>query len=1168
MKKLTFLTMVLGILSVLTASAQRKQCIDSNWHFFYGDGSAAVTNPSVADTWRTLALPHDWSVETEAAQKAGGRVIGPFSTNSIGGFQTGFTVGGEGWYQRTLTVTADDLAGRVVLYFEGAYNQSYLYVNGTLCHTNVYGYSSFRQDVTTLLHEGENNVVVKVENTGNNTRWYAGSGIYRHVWLVRYPSVHLDEWDTYIKTSENRTVMVSALVHNESKQAAAGSIDVQVLDSEGQSVGSADAAFENIAAGTSGNTGVELTVENAETWSPASPYLYTAVVSIKDEDGHVVDSFRKRFGFRTLSFSASEGFLLNGVNTLIKGGCAHHDNGLLGAAAFDKAERRKLQLIKNLGYNAVRCSHNIPSENYLDVCDELGLMVIDECFDQWMLKKNPDDYHKYFREHGDEDLAVMLRRDRNHPSVIMWSIGNEIPGRITDEGMAVAAHLRNGVLAEDDTRPVSAAVCGWEEYYTGWADQSEKAFVSLDVGGYNYMYSEYENDHRKYPNRVICGFESYPKLASENWTLVEKHPYVIGDFVWTVVDYLGEAGIGAAYPDHAPSLFQDWPWFNGHCGDIDLIGQKKPQSYYKDIVWREAPVTMAVETTGSQWNGWGWQLEEQSWTYPGLEGQNVNINVYSRAPKVRLYLNDVAQGDHVPGTTFWTGYNIAYQPGTLRVVNLDASGNEIPGEEFVLKTTGQATGVRLVYYDDINTIEADEQNLCYVTIELIDDEGNVVTSDKETRINVTNMGAGELIGCCTANPTDMKSFRSFTPTVYRGRALAVVRGNGTAGTVDLKVEILEPEVEPTTFFLKDPDFEADDLEAWVISDSKIIRQKLERWHETNLNNYIECASWLGPVTTLANQSVSQCTKVLPAGTYTVQFDYNGTCRNGTSGYQTTGTLKGVTVSMGGTQIELTTIDAELAQQGTLTFTLDQPQAVCFLLSFSASTNCDWLALDNITYQYSGDYDFEQNYQDFTSRIPEFGNGKWAKVSGNAAGGYTETKLASPVWNNAGLAYWSAMAPKNTDLFRQDITGLPAGRYGIASCCAANLWSSSDNDRNHRDGTSLFARTSGGTEASTPITTAIYDLFSLVIDINEGETLTLGMHAEASNGNNWCYLAQPTLVRLTSPTPTAMEEVKNEQSKVKMGTIYDLGGRRFADESVLADSNIYIANGRKMMHRHK
>lgn len=1163
------LTVGLALLTTLTLSAQRKQCIDSEWKFLYGDGSAAVDNPSVANAWRTLTLPHDWSVETEASQAAGGRVVGPFSTNSVGGYQTGFTVGGEGWYQKTLSVTADDLSGRVELYLEGAYNHSWVYVNGTLCHENVYGYMSFRTDVTDKLHTGENNVVVCVQNMGNNSRWYAGSGIYRHVWLLRTDEVHLDEWDTFVQTAENRHVTVTTTVHNESDKAAGGKVDVTILDAEGKPVQQGDASFAGIAANGSQDVTLALTVDGAQTWSPESPYLYSAVISIKDGDGQVVDELRKRFGFRTLSFSATEGFLLNGKNTLLRGGCVHHDNGMLGAAAFDKAETRKLRLIKEQGYNAVRCSHNLPSEHFLDVCDELGLMVIDECFDQWLVAKNTDDYHQYFATHSDEDIRTMVRRDRNHPSIIMWSIGNEIPGRIEPAGMEAAARLRADILALDTTRPITAAICGWDQGDAwnsaggNWDAQCAKAFQSLDVGGYNYLYDKYERDHAAAPDRVMCGLESYPKQASENWTLVERHPFIIGDFVWTAMDYIGEAGIGAAFADHNPTMFQPWPWFNGHCGDLDLIGQKKPQSYYKDIVWRQAPVTMAVQPTTSYNNAWGWQLEEQSWTFPGMEGQTVTINAYSRAPRVRLYLNDEVKGEGVPGNTFWCGFYIPYEPGTLRLVNLDGSGNEVAGEEFVLKTTGKATAVRMVYDEGVEQISAEENDLVFVTLELVDEDGNVVSSDYETQLSVSNAGAGELIGCCTGNPNDMQSFRSFTPTVFRGRALAIVRSNGVAGPVRLNVEILEKEKDTSAQFFKNARFQDENLNGWTVSDSRYIAYRSDVWHDTELDGFLECFVGWGTAQTLAGQSIAQSTKVLPKGEYTLTFDYNGTFNSGGSHYQTSGTMAGVIASVGGQQVELNRIGADDAQHGTVQFTLDEPQAVTFLIQFAADTNADWFALDNVVMQYEGTFDLENDYIDCTPYVPALGGANWTKVQGNASGSYTETKLGSAVYNGAGLAYWSAAAPQNSVFFTQDISNLPQGRYGLAAFCAANRWSGSDNDRNPQTGTEFFATTSGGTTVSTPVTTATYGLYSLVFNICEDETLTLGMRATGENGNNWCYLAGITLVRLEESETTGIGELPNAQSRVVNGPFFDLQGRRLGANDALP-AGIYLQNGQKVL----
>lgn len=780
MNKIYALLLMLSL--ALFANAQRKTCIDRDWMFFLGDGSKAIDNPEITDSWRKLDLPHDWSVEPEAAQKVGGTVIGPFSTNSIGKYQTGNTVGGVGWYCKRLNVNKNS-NDRYTLYFEGAYNRTDVYLNGRKMYFNSYGYSSFRFDVTDELKDGENILLVKVANEGNNTRWYAGSGIYRHVWLIHTPALHSDEWDLCLRTSLE-TLNLETVVYNDADDQKSCKVQLDVFDSDGGLVGTAS---NNVTVEAWGEASVSLSMNmsNSKLWSPESPYLYKAVVKTIDTKTGISDDIVKRFGMRTIAYSAEEGFLLNGKSVLLQGGCVHHDNGLLGAAAYDKAEIRKLALLKKQGFNAVRCSHNLPSEHFLDVCDSIGLMVVDEMFDQWINQKNTDDYHNFFPEFSDRDYSTMMRRDRNHPSIIMWSIGNEIPGRINGEGIKVAERLRNITKHYDEERPVTAAVCGWDDGWSGWTDQDNKAFISLDIGGYNYLYDKYEHDHSTHPDRVMVGLESYPKLASENWNMVEKYPYVIGDFVWTAMDYVGEAGIGSANENSAPSMFRDWPWFNGWCGDIDLIGQKKPQSYYRDVVWRQAPVTMAVQPTSSYNSAWGWQLEEQNWTWPGYEGKTVSINVYSRAPKVRLYLNGVSQGDHAPGSTFWTGYYIPYQTGTLKVVNLDNNGKEITDEYFELITTSQPAGFRLLAEDE--HIVANGTDIAYVTIELVDAEGRVVTSDSSTKISLSVEGEGMLLASGNASPTDMESFRNPNPSLFRGRALAILKSNDNAGEIKLTV---------------------------------------------------------------------------------------------------------------------------------------------------------------------------------------------------------------------------------------------------------------------------------------------------------------------------------------------------------------------------------------------
>lgn len=781
------------LLSTTGFAQTRKQCIDDNWHYHYGALNTIPTEQESA-SWRQLDLPHDWSVETDASKAAGGNVVGPFSTNSPGTTQSGWMVGGEAWYEKTFTLTENEQDKLITLYFEGAYNHSTVYVNGYQVYFNPYGYSSFRFDVTPYLKSaGETNrVLVKVQNTGSNTRWYAGSGIYRHVWMLTTPKVHLDEWSTQIHTDvtlqgqqcQKATVELCTSVINESTLGQKGTLTAEILDAQGNVVSTTTAAY-NTHAKNEEEVKIQLSLNTPQLWSPETPYLYKMRIKMQD-DG---DQLLIPFGIRHLEFTASKGFLLNGKKTLLQGGCVHHDNGLLGAAAWDKAEARRLRLLKEQGYNALRGSHNMVSEHFLQLCDSIGMMFLDECFDQWYLSKNAYDYHNYFPEYHTRDLQVMLKRDVNHPSIIMWGIGNEIPGRVEPAGLAVAEEMRNIIKSYDKERPVTAAICGWDagdawnSVGGNWDLQDANAFKSLDVGGYNYLYGLYEHDHGTHPDRIICGLESFPKQASQNWDLVEQKPYVIGDFVWTAMDYLGEAGIGSAQFDANPPMFEPWPWFNGWCGDIDLIGQKKPQSYYRDVVWHRAPITMAVQQPHN-WEGisaWGWQQEHQEWTWPGYNSTNkMNVNVYSRAPKVRLYLNDKLVGEGTPGDTYWVGFQVGYTPGTLRAVNV-VNGKET--DSFELVTTGSPAGIRLTA--DRNDYASDGKDLVYVTAELVDSEGRVCTSNSSEKVAFSIEGEGVLMAAGNASPTDMASFRNNSPKLFEGRALAIIRTNHNAGQITL-----------------------------------------------------------------------------------------------------------------------------------------------------------------------------------------------------------------------------------------------------------------------------------------------------------------------------------------------------------------------------------------------
>lgn len=773
----------------LLHASDRNTLFDENWKFHLGI-VANAEQPEYNDSrWRVLDLPHDWSVEPLPFQKKG-VTMGPFSQMSEGDIDTGQTVGGEGWYRKKFTLSGSDADKRIVLYFEGVYNQSELWINGKKANYNVYGYTSYKVDITPYLNApgSPNLIAMKVVNAGRNSRWYAGSGIFRHVWLIKTNKLHLDKWDTFVNASElqkkEAVIKLSTIVHNEGLQNKSGKIGITIYSPAGNEVYSTS---QDVELSKETPVATSFSLKKPELWSVDTPVLYTAEVSVSS-DGREYDKISIPFGIRTLSFSAEEGFLLNGKPMKLKGGCVHHDNGLLGAAAIDRAEERKVELMKANGYNAIRCSHNQVSEHFLDACDKHGVLVIHETFDQWQKAKREQDYHQFFDAHSSDDLAAGVRRDRNHPSIIMWSIGNEICERADAVGEEIAKRLVSTIQKYDDSRYSTAGVNWfWDNRHYKWEEDSHRAFRNIDVAGYNYMWDRYENDHAACTDRVIYGSETYPKDIARAWNLVEKHPYIIGDFVWTSIDYLGEAGLGHALelaPGERNPQFMGWPWYNAWCGDIDFCGDKKPQSYYRDIVWRLSPITMATHapiTPGKKEdvNGWGWTDELVGWNWAGREGQTMTVNVYSRSPKVKLYLNDKLIGEKETGKENYTAtFEVAYEPGTLKAVNSKGK------EEFVLKTAGEPVAIRLTA--DRNQIEASKNDLSYVKIELVDKDGNVVpTASLPVKIECT--GKGTVIAGGNAAYDDMKSFRSLTPNTFRGRAVAIVQSNGEEGEIQVKV---------------------------------------------------------------------------------------------------------------------------------------------------------------------------------------------------------------------------------------------------------------------------------------------------------------------------------------------------------------------------------------------
>ncbi len=788
---------------------EREMLLDEGWKFHLGS-LAGAESPDYDDSgWRVLNLPHDWSIETVASSLEG-VTVGPFSKLSEkrypasqqmggGGWDVGQTMGGEGWYRKDFTLAEGDKGKQITLYIEAASYQSEVWVNGHKVYFNRYAYTPYRVDITQHLKpQGERNVIaVKCVNEGHNSRWYIGSGLYRNVWLIKTAETHLDKWDTYVSTQQinkkRATISLSTLIHGPGN---GETIRVCIVSPDGKEVFNKD---YTPAADRSLNA--TLDIQKPQLWSVDTPRLYTAVVSLW-KSGRQTDRIEIPFGIRTIEVSAKEGFKLNGKPMLLKGCCIHHDNGLLGATAIARADEHRVELLKQNGFNAIRCSHNLASESFYEACDRLGMLVIHETFDQWLKPKRLEDYHQYFSQHYQADLTAGIKRDRNHPCIMMWSIGNEIPGRITPEGIEAAAKLRQTVLGLDTTRPVVAGICDWDWKRYSWEEQSAKAFLSLDAGGYNYMWRKYESDHQQYPDRVMFGSESFPKEAAQNWNLVEKHPYIIGDFVWTAIDYVGEAGLAhtleLAPSDHNPQ-FMDWPWYNAWCGDLDLIGNKKPQCYFRNVLWGVSPIAMAVHkpiAPGKEEvvNGWAWTDERQSWTWDGLQGQTMTVHVYSRSPKVSLTLNGQLLGiRETDKETYTATFEVPYTPGELVAQNIGKDKSK-----FTLKTAGAPATIRLTA--DRQTINASHHDLSFISIEVLDKDGNVLP-DAALPLTISYQGEATVIAG-NGSYDDMQSFRSLTPKTFRGRAQAIVQPNGKAGECTVTVSAKGMKSQSVTITLK------------------------------------------------------------------------------------------------------------------------------------------------------------------------------------------------------------------------------------------------------------------------------------------------------------------------------------------------------------------------------
>ncbi|MGV8096139.1 MAG: glycoside hydrolase family 2 TIM barrel-domain containing protein [Mangrovibacterium sp.] len=763
---------------------ERESYFNSDWKFIKGDVPGGYDLHLDDASWRQVDLPHDWSIE-DLPGKEGVRQIGPFSEESEGGMSTGHVVGGTAWYRKHFSLNEKDKGKIVKVLFDGVYMDADVWINGKHLGNHPYGYTAFSFDLTEHLNPaGKDNVLaVRVKNEGKNSRWYSGSGIYRNVSIIKTDPVFFDLWGIYIHTpvvsDEQANVSIEAKVINRTAIDYNGKLLVNLLDPEGELVAKAEYPLE-IAKEQTASVKQNIELLKPNLWSVDHPFLYTADVQICDSN-KVIDRVTQKFGIRSIDFSPEKGFLLNGKRVLLKGGCLHHDNGILGSAAFDKAEYRRVKIMKENGFNAIRTAHNPPSKVFLDACDELGMLVIDESFDHWQRPKNEMDYHRFFDEWWEKDIESMVLRDRNHPSVIIWSFGNEINERADSSGLKIAAMLKAKIKSLDATRPATQAICKfWEFKDRKWED-TEAAFAILDVHGYNYEWQRYEEDHRNFPQRIMIGTESFPKEAFENWQMVKTHPYVIGDFVWTGMDYFGESGIGHTRLDHeAVSNLKPWPWFNAWCGDIDVLGYKKPQMYFRDVVWGNSELEMLVHAPvpigrKEVLSRWGWPEEWPSWNWSGHEGKLLQVSVYSACDEVRLELNNQIIGSKEVSekTNLTARFEVPYQPGELTAVGIK-DGREVARR--VLRTTGKPSVIKIVAEED--KVLSAGNDLAYFNIE-IQDENGLLVPDAVIPVEFSVEGNGRLQAVGNGNPADMMSFQQPKVSTYRGRCQIIVRpGNG------------------------------------------------------------------------------------------------------------------------------------------------------------------------------------------------------------------------------------------------------------------------------------------------------------------------------------------------------------------------------------------------------
>ena len=765
---------------------------NDDWKFHRGDVPGADAPVFDDRAWRPVTLPHDWSIE------------GPFDPKWASA--TGFLPGGVGWYRKTFPAPTSPAGGKVYVDFDGVYCNGEVWINGHFLGKRPSGFASFRHDLTPYLHtDGPNVIAVRADHTRYaDARWYTGSGLYRNVWLTSTGPIHVRQWGvsvtTPVVTPHLAQVQAAVTVQNHTDIAASVEIALALRDAQGAVVAEGWASAE-IAPGEEAMAGDVLTVPGPRLWSPEQPALYTLRTAVS-HNGESVDAEDTTVGLRSIRFDPDEGFFLNDRNVKLKGVCLHDDAGALGVAVPPKVWERRLWILKDAGVNAIRMSHNPHAPELYDLCDRLGFLVQDEAFDEWELPKNKwvegwnvgtpgkDGPSEHFAEWGEADLGAMIRRDRNHPSVVMWSIGNEIDypndpytHEALDRGASpqsygqgqnpehphadrlgeVARRLAGIVRALDPTRPVTAGLASaLMSNETGMAD-------ALDMAGYNYQEGRYAEDHARYPHRVLYGSEN--GMSWDNWRAVAENPYVCGQFLWTGIDYLGEA--------------RTWPSRSNGAGLMDLAGRAKPEWFYRQSLWSDTPMiylgTRPVPDGDDARSLWSHKQAAPVWH--GADGTPVRAVCFTNCEAAELFVNGRSRGvqsraDDADTVLWW---DVPYEPGTLTVRGLNGGQAVCTSER---KTSGPAQ--KLLAETDAAALAADGVDVAHVSVTVADADG-VPIYDADHAVTWIVDGPARLLGLESGDHTSHEDYKAPTRPAFHGRLLGYVQATGASGPVTVHV---------------------------------------------------------------------------------------------------------------------------------------------------------------------------------------------------------------------------------------------------------------------------------------------------------------------------------------------------------------------------------------------